>query len=328
MLFVRSRMGFEDKTWMPVSQDRFPDGTLHMTAPKDSLFKNSNVDIYWKYNNDAELFSLICLRKHYADCKNVTLYMPYCPHARMENVITNITNWIKDYFVNNGPDCKAIIGISGGKDSTVTAALLVKALGKNRVIGVKMPQGNQHDIDVANKVIDYLGIRSYEINIGDVCESLYHAIDEGYDFDSTVKNNPQVTSNSPARVRMTVLYAIAALEHGRVANTCNRSEDFIGYSTKFGDAAGDFSVLSEYTVSEVRQIGKALGIPNEFIFKAPEDGLSGKTDEDNLGFTYGELDHFLLRGHYPSYDVYKNIEERHKRNLHKINPMPSCPRYY
>lgn len=246
----------------------------------------------------------------------------------MENVITNITNWIKDYFVNNGPDCKAIIGISGGKDSTVTAALLVKALGKNRVIGVKMPQGNQHDIDVANKVIDYLGIRSYEINIGDVCESLYHAIDEGYDFDSTVKNNPQVTSNSPARVRMTVLYAIAALEHGRVANTCNRSEDFIGYSTKFGDAAGDFSVLSEYTVSEVRQIGKALGIPNEFIFKAPEDGLSGKTDEDNLGFTYGELDHFLLRGHYPSYDVYKNIEERHKRNLHKINPMPSCPRYY
>lgn len=246
----------------------------------------------------------------------------------MENVITNITNWIKDYFVNNGPDCKAIIGISGGKDSTVTAALLVKALGKNRVIGVKMPQGNQHDIDVANKVIDYLGIRSYEINISDVCESLYHAIDEGYDFDSTVKNNPQVTSNSPARVRMTVLYAIAALEHGRVANTCNRSEDFIGYSTKFGDAAGDFSVLSEYTVSEVRQIGKALGIPNEFIFKAPEDGLSGKTDEDNLGFTYGELDHFLLRGHYPSYDVYKNIEERHKRNLHKINPMPSCPRYY
>ena len=246
----------------------------------------------------------------------------------MENVITNITNWIKDYFVNNGPDCKAIIGISGGKDSTVTAALLVKALGKNKVIGVKMPQGNQHDIDVANKVIDYLGIRSYEINIGDVCESLYHAIDEGYDFDSTVKNNPQVTSNSPARVRMTVLYAIAALEHGRVANTCNRSEDFIGYSTKFGDAAGDFSVLSEYTVSEVRQIGKALGIPNEFIFKAPEDGLSGKTDEDNLGFTYGELDHFLLRGHYPSYDVYKNIEERHKRNLHKINPMPSCPRYY
>lgn len=246
----------------------------------------------------------------------------------MENVITNITNWIKDYFVNNGPDCKAIIGISGGKDSTVTAALLVKALGKNRVIGVKMPQGNQHDIDVANKVIDYLGIDSYEVNIDEVCKSLYNAIDIGYNFEGSVKSIPQIASNSPARIRMTVLYAIAAREHGRVANTCNKSEDFIGYSTKFGDAAGDFSVLSEYTVSEVRQIGKALGIPDEFIFKAPEDGLSGKTDEDNLGFTYDELDNFLLRGDYPSYDVYKNIEERHKRNLHKVKPMPSCPRYY
>lgn len=227
----------------------------------------------------------------------------------MESVITN---WIKDYFVNNGPDCKAIVGISGGKDSTVTAALLVKALGKNRVIGVKMPQGNQHDIDVANKVIDYLGIDSYEVNIDEVCKSLYNAIDIGYNFEGSVESIPQ----------------IAAREHGRVANTCNKSEDFIGYSTKFGDAAGDFSMLSEYTVSEVRQIGKALGIPDEFIFKAPEDGLSGKTDEDNLGFTYDELDNFLLRGDYPSYDVYKNIEERHKRNLHKVKPMPSCPRYY
>lgn len=227
----------------------------------------------------------------------------------MESVINN---WIKDYFVNNGPDCKAIVGISGGKDSTVTAALLVKALGKNRVIGVKMPQGNQHDIDVANKVIDYLGIDSYEVNIDEVCKSLYNAIDIGYNFEGSVESIPQ----------------IAAREHGRVANTCNKSEDFIGYSTKFGDAAGDFSMLSEYTVSEVRQIGKALGIPDEFIFKAPEDGLSGKTDEDNLGFTYDELDNFLLRGDYPSYDVYKNIEERHKRNLHKVKPMPSCPRYY
>lgn len=211
---------------------------------------------------------------------------------------------------------------------SVNAALLVKALGKNRVIGVKMPQGNQHDIDVANKVIDYLGIDSYEVNIDEVCKSLYNAIDVGYNFEGSVESIPQIASNSPARIRMTVLYAIAAREHGRVANTCNKSEDFIGYSTKFGDAAGDFSVLSEYTVSEVRQIGKALGIPNEFIFKAPEDGLSGKTDEDNLGFTYDELDNFLLQGHYPSYDVYKNIEERHKRNLHKVKPMPSCPRYY
>ena len=241
----------------------------------------------------------------------------------MEKVIPKILDWTKNYFVQNGADCKAIIGISGGKDSTVTAALLVKALGKDRVIGVKMPQGNQHDIDVANKVIDYLGIRSYEINIGDVCESLYHAIDEGYDFDSTVKNNSQVTSNTPARIRMTVLYAIAALEHGRVANTCNRSEDFIGYSSKFGDSAGDFSLLSNFTVKEVLAIGRELGLPEEFISKVPEDGLSGKTDEDNLGFTYEKLDDFLLSGDVPDYDTFVNIMERHQRNLHKVKPMPS-----
>lgn len=141
----------------------------------------------------------------------------------MESVINNITNWIKDYFVNNGPDCKAIVGISGGKDSTVTAALLVKALGKNRVIGVKMPQGNQHDIDVANKVIDYLDIDSYEVNIDEVCKSLYNAIDIGYNFEGSVESIPQIASNSPARIRMTVLYAIAAREHGRVANLAIRA---------------------------------------------------------------------------------------------------------
>ena len=241
----------------------------------------------------------------------------------MENVITNITNWIKDYFVNNGPDCKAIVGISGGKDSTVTAALLVKALGKNRVIGVKMPQGNQHDIDVANKVIDYLGIDSYEVNIDEVCKSLYNAIDIGYNFEGSIESIPQIASNSPARIRMTVLYAIAAREHGRVANTCNKSEDFIGYSTKFGDAAGDFSVLSEYTVSEVRQIGKALGIPNEFIFKAPEDGLSGKTDEDNLGFTYAHLDAYIMYGTSGIEEIDKKIASMHDHNLHKLNSMPA-----
>lgn len=246
----------------------------------------------------------------------------------METVITHITSWIKDYFVRNGPDCKAIIGISGGKDSTVTAALLVKALGKDRVIGVKMPQGQQHDIDVANEVIDYLGIQSYEVNIGDVCKSLYGALDAGYNFEGSTEHIPQIASNSPARIRMTVLYAIAAREHGRVVNTCNRSEDFIGYSTKFGDSAGDFSVLANFTVQEVLFIGRALGLPEKFITKVPEDGLSGKTDEDNLGFKYEDVDNLLLHDVYPSYDVYKNIMARHERNTHKVEPMPSCPKYY
>ena len=238
----------------------------------------------------------------------------------MTNTVTKIIDWIKEYFIKNGPECKAVIGISGGKDSTVAAALLCKALGPNRVIAVQMPQGFQYDIDVSNEVIDYLEITEhYNINIGSACQEIFLSLP------NDIRIQPQVTSNVPARVRMNILYAIAANRHGRVVNTCNRSEDYVGYSTKFGDAAGDFSILSNYTATEVKEIGIELGLPKNFIEKPPEDGLSGLTDEENLGFSYDVLDNFLLNGITPPYEIYKNIEQRHKRNLHKISPMPTCP---
>lgn len=238
----------------------------------------------------------------------------------MINTVTKIIDWIKEYFIKNGPECKAVIGISGGKDSTVAAALLCKALGPNRVIAVQMPQGFQYDIDVSNEVIDHLEITEhYNINIGSACQEIFLSLP------NDIRIQPQVTSNVPARVRMNILYAIAASRHGRVVNTCNRSEDYVGYSTKFGDAAGDFSILSNYTATEVKEIGIELGLPKNFIEKPPEDGLSGLTDEENLGFSYDVLDNFLLNGITPPYEIYKNIEQRHKRNLHKISPMPTCP---
>lgn len=238
----------------------------------------------------------------------------------MTNTVTKIIDWIKEYFIKNGPECKAVIGISGGKDSTVAAALLCKALGPNRVIAAQMPQGFQYDIDVSNEVIDYLEITEhYNINIGSACQEIFLSLP------NDIRIQPQVTSNVPARVRMNILYAIAASRHGRVVNTCNRSEDYVGYSTKFGDAAGDFSILSNYTATEVKEIGIELGLPKNFIEKPPEDGLSGLTDEENLGFSYDVLDNFLLNGITPPYEIYKNIEQRHKRNLHKISPMPTCP---
>lgn len=238
----------------------------------------------------------------------------------MTNTVTKIIDWIKEYFIKNGPECKAVIGISGGKDSTVAAALLCKALGPNRVIAVQMPQGFQYDIDVSNEVIDYLEITEhYNINIGSSCQEIFLSLP------NDIRIQPQVTSNVPARVRMNILYAIAASRHGRVVNTCNRSEDYVGYSTKFGDAAGDFSILSNYTATEVKEIGIELGLPKNFIEKPPEDGLSGLTDEENLGFSYDVLDNFLLNGITPPYEIYKNIEQRHKRNLHKISPIPTCP---
>lgn len=249
----------------------------------------------------------------------------------MEKRTQGIIDWIKEYFVRNGPDSPAVIGISGGKDSTVVGKLLCEALGPDKVIAVKMPQGKQHDIDISNKVIEYLGIPKtnvFEVNIGDICDSFYNAFDTYIlNIAPPISATPQVTSNLPARVRMTVLYAIAARLHGRVANTCNRSENYVGYSTKFGDAAGDFSPLHEYTVCEVLQIGRDLGIPMEFLEKIPEDGLSGLTDEDNLGFTYAVLDDYLLNKIIPEYPIYKKIEEMNERNKHKLRFMPIGPLY-
>ena len=248
-----------------------------------------------------------------------------------EQEIENICTWIKNYFVENGPNSKAVIGISGGKDSTVAAMLLVRALGPHRVCGVMMPQSTQTDIDDSRKVCECLGIDFVEIDIGPACSALYRQIDEAWDFDHQCEKLPVVGTNTPSRIRMATLYAMAGIIGGRVANTCNWSEDYVGYSTKYGDLAGDFAILSRYTVREVITMGcvlaKEFSIPVELITKSPSDGMCGTTDEDNLGFTYDTLDSLLLDGIVPEYEVYKNIQERHKRNEHKTRairlPAPS-----
>ena len=224
-------------------------------------------------------------------------------------------------MIKKHPNHLYLISHSGGKDSTVAAALLCRALGKDRVVGVIMPDGTMSDFTIAKDVCGYLGINSIVVDIGSITSALYRAIDDGYDDDHCIKNNPAVSTNTPARIRMSVLYALAAEMHGRVVNTCNKSEDYVGYSTKYGDLAGDFSVLSSYYVREVKEIGKYLGLPDRFINKAPSDGMCGKTDEDNLEFTYGVLDAYILDEIYPDYDTLKNIRERHDRNLHKVQAI-------
>ena len=237
-----------------------------------------------------------------------------------EKEIENICTWIKNYFIENGPNSKAVIGISGGKDSTVAAMLLAKTLGSDRVVGVMMPQNNQADIDDAYAVCEHLGIQRYVINIGPTCDELF----AGFVSTKTTLNN-QITSNTPARIRMATLYMVASVVGGRVVNTCNWSEDFVGYSTKYGDDAGDFALLKNYAVREVITMGavlaKEMNVPIELITKTPSDGMCGKTDEDNLGFTYDTLDSLLLDGIVPEYEIYKNIRERHKRNEHKTRAI-------
>ena len=228
--------------------------------------------------------------------------------------------WIKDYYKDN-PNGKAIIGISGGKDSTVAAALCVEALGAHRVVGVLMPNGTQMDIADSYRVCAELGIEPMEINIWNICRAFNAAATDG--DEPSIFNNPMVKTNLPARVRMTVLYMVAAFYPGsRVVNTCNRSEDYVGYSTKFGDAAGDFSPLGKLTVREILEMGDDLGLPYDLVHKVPSDGMCGKSDEDNLGFSYEELDNFLLHTGPISEETMEKIDRLHKSTRHKYEPMP------
>ncbi len=233
-----------------------------------------------------------------------------------EKEIQHIVDEIKHYFVKNGnANTKAVIGISGGKDSTIAAALLVRALGADRVIGVMMPEGTQKDIHDSQEVCDILDIEAYTINIGGAVQELYNGL---IPVGSNITLPTTVTTNTPARIRMATLYAVAAMVGGRVINTGNASEFYVGYTTKYGDLAGDFAILRDYYVREVYDIGDALEeLPAHLVHKAPGDGMSGKTDEDNMGFTYEVLDAYLLDFVNPDYDTLRNIEERHKRNMHK-----------
>ena len=232
-------------------------------------------------------------------------------------VKTQCVEWIREFFRENGPGCNAVVGISGGKDSSVAAALCVEALGKERVIGVLMPQGVQQDIDAAYALVEHLGIAHYEINIQSAVDALLGAMPEQMEVSA------QTLQNIPPRVRMTTLYAVAQSHNGRVVNTCNLSEDWVGYSTRYGDSVGDFSPLSHLTVTEVKQIGHVLGLPRFLVEKTPIDGLCGKTDEENLGFTYAELDVYIRTGQMADPVKKENIDRRHKANLFKLALMPS-----
>ena len=225
--------------------------------------------------------------------------------------------WIRDFFEKSGPDCNAVIGISGGKDSSVAAALCVEALGKDRVIGVLMPKGKQADIDCSIKLVNHLGIKNYTVNIEETIKALTAALPEGMEITT------QTVTNIPPRVRMTVLYAISQSNNGRVVNTCNLSEDWVGYSTRYGDSVGDFSPLSHLTVAEVKQIGHVLGLPEDLVEKVPIDGLCDKTDEENLGFTYAVLDKYIRTGVCEDPEIKELIDRKHKANLFKLQLMPT-----
>ncbi len=233
-------------------------------------------------------------------------------------VKNEIVIWIKEWFEQNGLGCNAVVGISGGKDSSVVAALCVEALGAERVVGVLMPNGVQHDIDMAKKLVDHLKIKRFIINIKDTYDAMIKQVSENIEFVTE-----QTRINLAPRIRMSALYAVSQSVNGRVANTCNLSEDWVGYATRYGDAAGDFSPLSYLTVTEVKEIGKVLELPNELVNKTPIDGLCGKTDEENLGFTYAVLDQYIRTGICENKEIKERIDHLNKINKFKLELMPT-----
>lgn len=238
-----------------------------------------------------------------------------------KKITEDLIKWVHDWFEVNGNGCNAVIGMSGGKDSTIAAAICVKALGADRVIGVMMPDKEQ-GLNDADKICEYLGIKCINAPISGITTAMSimkHAFPkdkEAFDWST------QSEQNIPPRARMLMLYAISQTSNGRVVNTCNLSEDYVGYFTRYGDEAGDFSLFKNLTVTEVLAIGDCLGIPHEWVHKTPDDGLPhSQSDETKFGFTYEVLDKYIRGIEIPSDDIKTKIDVMHERNLFKLKPM-------
>ena len=240
--------------------------------------------------------------------------MEFCAKEMKEALIA----WIRAWFHSNGKGCNAVVGISGGKYSYVCAALCVQALGKDRVIGVLMPNGTQSDIADSRWLVQHLGIKHFTVDIsgavGAVREQFYRI---------GIQETEQTVINLPPRIRMSVLYAVSQSMNGRVINTCNLSEDWVGYSTRYGDSAGDVSLLGKLTVQEVKALGHELGLPEKLVEKTPSDGLCGSTDEQKLGFTYAVLDRYIRDGVCEDESVRRHIDTLHKQNKFKLELIPT-----
>lgn len=224
-----------------------------------------------------------------------------------------IVIWLRTWFDENGKDCNAVVAMSGGKDSTIVAALCVEALGKDRVIGVGIPDTGQ-GLNDADKIAEYLGIKFLEFPIGGLTDEI-KSVFPGH-------MSKQTEQNIPPRLRMTVLYAVSQSNNGRVIGTCNASENYVGYFTRYGDGASDVEPIGSLTVRQVKGVGYALGLPAQWVDRIPDDGLPNSAPDDEKfakwGFSYAAIDDYLTKGTSGDKKVDEAIESMHQKTKFKM----------
>lgn len=239
--------------------------------------------------------------------------------TQLQALVASMSRWMQERLKDTGAK-QALVGISGGKDSSVVAALCVQAFGKDRVIGLLMPDGTQSDIAFAQALCSHLDIRHDTFDIQAVTAPFYRLMSQSALLADGIQE--QTRLNLPPRVRMTLLYAVAQSLDAAVVNTSNLSEDWVGYATIYGDTAGAFSPLAMLTTDEVVQIGRYLGLPEALYAKTPSDGLTGKTDEDVLGFSYETLNRYIREGKIDDSAVRKVIDRKHRISRFKFLTIP------
>lgn len=227
-----------------------------------------------------------------------------------------LVEWLREYFNNNGKPINAVVGCSGGKDSTVVLAALVKAIGPERVYAILMPNDEQADINDSYKVCQYLHLEPHVCNIAPAYVGVLHSIMKDF------QPSEQAMINAAPVIRMATLKAIAQSVNGRFTCNGNLSEKYIGWFTINGDDQGALKPLINLTVTEIIQVGLALGLPEWMVKKTPSDGLCGSTDEDKFGFTYEVLDRYIRTGKCEDEAVKQKIISMHNRNKFKLEPMP------
>jgi len=232
-----------------------------------------------------------------------------------------ILEWFKSWYKENAVGCTAVLGISGGLDSSLAAAMAKEVFGKHKVFGVMMPNGTQADLTDSYDLVRHLGIDFEEINIASIYDSMNAALKIIPGFDGV---NYVYRTNTPARIRTTIIYGVAAQMNGRVIGTNNLSEDFTGYFTK-GSTVCDVAPLANLTKTEIKALAYEMGLPEHLIEKRPADGLSMKSDEDNFGFSYAELDQYLRTGWIDSATSIGKIDKLFESSKHKRCSAPSFP---